>query len=277
MDGSAIDSSQKDPATLVMTRSPTVLLAEDNRVNRLVAGKMLERSGCKVITAENGAAAVAAVQEGGIDLVLMDVMMPEMDGLAATRAIRALRPPHCDIPVIGLSSNAFRSDHADGRAAGMNAFLTKPIDSARLIAEIAVVLDIKVQQVPPEKPPDASSEAASAQNVNTALQGLRQMLGDDGADAVIRAFCDDAPKIVVRLREQVALNSATGAAREAHALGGTAGALELMSLAKQARSLEQAARRDGKVPDATVVTALEEQVNEAIAAFRAGMSHAHSV
>ncbi len=268
-DKSSVPGSQRDASSAVMARSPTVLLAEDNRVNRLVAAKMLERSGCKVITAENGAAAVAAVQKGGIDLVLMDVMMPEMDGLAATRAIRALPFPLCDIPIIGLSANAFRSDHADGRAAGMNAFLTKPIDSARLIAEIAAVLDITVLEAAPAERVDTPSEVAPDKNLDSALHGLRQMLGDEGADAVISAFCDDAPKIVARLREQVALNSATGAALQAHALAGTAGALELMCLSNQARSLEQAARREGRVPSSAVVAALEQQVNEAIEALRA--------
>lgn len=246
-----------DVASLVMERSPTVLLVEDNRVNRLVARRMLERSGCKVISADNGVDGVKAVSEGGIDVVLMDVMMPEMDGLAATRAIRAMPAPINGIPIIGLSSNAFRSDYADGRAAGMNSFLTKPIDTARLLAEIAAILNITGTPAPPDKPKASP------------LRHLREMLGEDATEAVIKAFCDDAPRMMVRLRKHVVANSATGVAQEAHALAGSAGALELMSLCEDARAMEQAARRSGTVPEETTIAALEKQVDAAIFALRA--------
>jgi len=101
---------------------------------------MLERMGHRVEAVENGREAVAAVQRGGFDLVLMDVMMPEMDGLAATEAIRRLSGPASRIPIIGLTANAMASDQERSLAAGMTHFETKPISAARLGAAITQVL-----------------------------------------------------------------------------------------------------------------------------------------
>lgn len=118
--------------------SKKVLVADDNRVNQMVAGKMLERLGCTVMTAGNGIEAVELARSWEPDLVLMDVRMPEMDGLDATRAIRAKErelglPP---VPVIGLSANAMSEQRAEGLAAGMNDYLAKPVNKAALAAAL---------------------------------------------------------------------------------------------------------------------------------------------
>ena len=101
---------------------------------------MLERMGHQVAAVTNGAEAVAAVQVGPYDLVLMDVMMPEMDGLAATSAIRRLPGPVARIPIVGLTANATRTDEAACLAAGMDHFATKPISTDRLAEAIAGLL-----------------------------------------------------------------------------------------------------------------------------------------
>ncbi|AHD03824.1 ATP-binding protein [Leisingera methylohalidivorans] len=118
--------------------SKKVLVADDNRVNQIVAGKMLERLGCTVITAGNGVEAVELARSWAPDLVLMDVRMPDMDGLDATRAIRAkeqelgLEP----VPVIGLSANAMSEQRSEGLSAGMNDYLAKPVNKAALAAAL---------------------------------------------------------------------------------------------------------------------------------------------
>ncbi len=101
------------------------------------------------------------------------------------------------------------------------------------------------------------------------IRHLRETLGDDLAEAVITVFQDDAPKLLLRLREQAAAGSASGVAREAHALAGSAGAVGLMSLAREARAIEHTARRDRATPDAATVSALEAHLNAAIATLRA--------
>ena len=117
-----------------------VLLVEDNPTNRLVATKMLEAMGVSVGTAENGAIGVEAARQGIYDLILMDVQMPVMDGVEATRRIRALDEPCADIPIIGLTANVMAHQRKSYLAAGMNGVVGKPISPAALLMEIARVL-----------------------------------------------------------------------------------------------------------------------------------------
>jgi signal transduction histidine kinase/ActR/RegA family two-component response regulator len=123
----------------VLTFNKKILVADDNRVNRMVVSKMLERMGCVIITAENGIEAIELEKSWTPDLIVMDVRMPEMDGLDATRAIRAkereLGAP--SLPIIGLSANAM-SEHRDtAMSAGMTDYLSKPIKKADLTEVLA--------------------------------------------------------------------------------------------------------------------------------------------
>lgn len=115
-----------------------VLLAEDNPINRVVAVKLLEKLGCKVKTAENGQVAVNMLIEHDFDLVFMDLQMPEMDGLEATRQIRQAAAPirNPNIPIIALTANALTEDKQHCFEAGMNDFLVKPIQPEALEAAL---------------------------------------------------------------------------------------------------------------------------------------------
>ena len=105
-----------------------VLVAEDNKVNQVVVKQMLEKLGCRVDVVANGLEAVEAVRLAPYHMVFMDVQMPEMDGLAATGAIRGLHmPDRRDVWIIALTANAFSEDHRRCIAAGMNDFLAKPV------------------------------------------------------------------------------------------------------------------------------------------------------
>ena len=109
-----------------------ILLAEDNPINRTVAVRILERLGYRVHAVPDGQAAVAAVATGRYSAALMDCQMPILDGLAASRAIRALPGPPGRIPIIALTANAMDNDRRLCLAAGMNDFLSKPIDVTQL-------------------------------------------------------------------------------------------------------------------------------------------------
>ncbi len=109
-----------------------ILVAEDNPVNRKFVGILLDRMHCRSTFCENGQLALDLIQREAFDLVLMDLHMPVMDGLAATRAIRALNSPVRNIPIIALTADAMNSAQDEALAAGVNFFVTKPVHLSRL-------------------------------------------------------------------------------------------------------------------------------------------------
>lgn len=124
-----------------LDRPLKVLVAEDDAVNRMVVSKMLGSFDVELRVVADGAEAVAAAAEGNYDVVLMDVRMPDMDGLAATRAIRAQGGRFEALPIIALTANAFPEDIKICREAGMSDFLAKPLRKPALIAALLRALD----------------------------------------------------------------------------------------------------------------------------------------
>ncbi len=121
-----------DLDSLHLQARPHVLIADDNATNRVVAQALCEMFGCTSETVEDGQEAVEAVQSRPFDLILMDIKMPRLDGVGATRAIRALDGPQRDIPIIALTANADPDDAKAYLAAGMAAVVEKPIKPERL-------------------------------------------------------------------------------------------------------------------------------------------------
>ncbi|MDB5426212.1 MAG: sensory box histidine kinase/response regulator [Phenylobacterium sp.] len=113
-----------------------VLLVDDNRTNRVIGLKSLEALGAEAETADSGEAAIAAAARGGYDLILMDVNMPGMDGMEATRRIRDLPQPQADVPIVALTADVMTHHQAAYRAAGMNGFVPKPFSPGQMLAEI---------------------------------------------------------------------------------------------------------------------------------------------
>ncbi|MEX0697695.1 MAG: PAS domain-containing protein [Dongiaceae bacterium] len=173
------DDSRGAPAR----RPLRILLAEDNQVNQMLAVAMLGRAGHRVDLAGNGIEAVDAVHSRPYDLVLMDVQMPEMDGIEATRRIRAMPGKKARIPIIALTASAMKGDRERFLEAGMDDYIAKPIDRGLLIEVVAHWGDGRpptpaptperraAEPAPAGEPPTAEAEAALAALLGT-ISGL---------------------------------------------------------------------------------------------------------
>jgi len=128
----ASEAPDSDPRSLAPI-SLRVLVADDHPVNRMIVEAYLTLAGHEVVLVDDGAQAVQVVKNQAFDLVLMDIHMPVMDGLEATRLIRALPRPLCDIPIVALTANAMAGDRDRYLAGGMNGYVAKPVDRRLLL------------------------------------------------------------------------------------------------------------------------------------------------
>jgi CheY-like chemotaxis protein len=118
-----------------------VLLAEDNPVNRAVATRLLEKHGCVVVAVGDGLAALDVLETEAVDLVLMDLQMPVMDGITATAAIRSREAEHGGhLPIVALTAHAMAGDEARCHAAGMDSYVAKPLRPRELLDVIRRLL-----------------------------------------------------------------------------------------------------------------------------------------
>jgi CheY-like chemotaxis protein len=142
-DGTEVPTPKSEARTAAPTTAPSqnktyrVLLAEDNQINAVLATTIIKRAGHSVEVAQNGAEAVDAVMLGDYDIILMDMHMPEVDGLEATRRIRRLDGPMRQAPIIALTANAMAADRQKCIAAGMDDFLSKPFEPSDLTSLLA--------------------------------------------------------------------------------------------------------------------------------------------
>ncbi len=233
--GAAAPAQAEAPAPAPFApRGLHILLVEDVAINRELARIVLERGGYRVDTVEDGAAAVAAVRAQAYDLVLMDVQMPVMDGITATRAIRALAPPAGTLPIIAMTANVLPEQLAKFRAAGMDDHLSKPFKQAAL-------QEVLTRWAGPRSDggPRAPDVAPSAAVLDPATYGpLRALLGAAKMKELLR---DLATHLVERFDEPTLTpGDSPGLAREAHILVSTAGILGFSELSDLCAELEAA-------------------------------------
>ncbi len=264
-------------AELGRIRGARVLLVEDNELNREVALGLLEDAALAIDVAENGQVAVEMVGKNNYDLVLMDMQMPVMDGVAATRAIR-LKPQFQLLPIIAMTANVMESDREKCTEAGMNDHLAKPIDPEALSAALlrwikprgdaaktavpkATVIEAAAAKAaaPAASTPESPQASGSAATAAFAIAGvdtqsaLRRTGGNPKRyEMLLRKFTETTAE--QEIRDALAAGDVETAARGAHSLKGAAANLGATAVANAAAELETAIKTGGNVPPALEAT-----------------------
>ncbi len=264
-----------------------ILLAEDNTVNQKLALRLLERMGYRADVAANGLEVLEALQRQSYDVILMDVQMPEMDGLEASRAIHQQwsteqQPPR----IVAMTANVMQGDREECLAAGMDDYLTKPIQIKALQAALertgwwAKKRTLPLEEAGEVALPtgDAESEVEAAPALDPAvLSELRQFQGEGEPDIVqelAEAFQFETPPLLGALRQAIVEGQPEQLKRAAHNLKGSSNNLGAQTMAALSAELE-AIGKNGTVEQATeLVTHLEQEyqrVCQALAAEIAGV------
>ena len=226
----------------------TVLVADDVPQNIELLELVLQADGHQVHSARNGREAVERFGQQRFDLVLMDMHMPEMDGLAATRAVRALEREEGRVPtpVIALTASVQAADRHAALQAGMDGFATKPVVTSQLFGEIARVLGLQT-------PPPPEHAAAAVGGIVDWPRGLQLWHKAERLHKAIASFLAAETDTAGRLRTLAEQQDHAGLAALAHRVSGAAGNLALPDLRNSAQGLERAARsQDGQGVDAGV-------------------------
>jgi two-component system, sensor histidine kinase and response regulator len=236
-------------------RSFRVLLAEDNATNQQVALRVLEKLGYRAEAVGNGKEAVRALEKNPYDLVLMDVQMPEMDGLEAARAIRSgqTRAPNPGIPIVAMTAHALKGDRKRCLEAGMDDYVSKPIDRGKLAAALEKWLpnDEGPALLPPRGERAEPAPKVLAVFDRTGFED--RLMGDvDLVAEIARGFLEDAPSKLAALAKAVQAGDAAEAARIAHALRGACGNVGAMAMSAAAAEIE-AAGRAGRIERAAAL------------------------
>ncbi len=238
-------------------RSLRLLLAEDNVINRKLALAALAQMGCTADIAVDGHEALHATMTNRYDVILMDVQMPGMDGLEATRRIRDWEkktgtPP---VRIIALTANALAGDRDICLKAGMDEYLSKPIRLEALRAAL--------QQTSDSGPPTSETADSAPSPAMIALRQLAYELSPDDAVSLASDFLADLDGQLAAVRNAIDLRNSDDARRHAHSLRGTASIFTLAGLQSAAESIEHACR-DGRLADAdTGWPALQKAAQEA--------------
>jgi len=238
-----------------------ILLAEDNLVNQKLAVRVLEKRGHRVAVAANGIEALEALEKKQFDVVLMDVQMPEMDGLEATAAIRKKeKVSGGHIPIVAMTAHAMKGDTQLCLDAGMDGYVSKPVRASKLYETIERLA---------QKAGDVEASAQDVMDMEEVLarvEGDMQLLRD-----MAGLFLDECPRLMSNIQQAIELGDTKALARAAHALKGSVGNFAAKGAFDAALKLEMMGRNGDLSQSEQSYADLEEQVEplkSALISFR---------
>jgi len=269
--------AKRGPAQHLTHRPLHILLAEDNKINQKFTTVLLSKAGHSVEVVENGHQAVDAVRHSTFDVVLMDIQMPELGGMDATREIRALPEPKRSIPIIAMTANAMAGAKEEYLAAGMNDYISKPIQPGLLLSKLAgiVVRDATPQSLIGNIA-TTRVEATDNDEINALpLLDLRKLT--DLEDALpfgalkdfVSLYFVDLEQHLASIAELSAKNDFGNVSRQAHIIIGTAGNLGAMRTSAIAQRLETACQSVGQERSRQLVGELVASCESSSAALKA--------
>ena len=253
-----------------MSTSLKILLVEDNESNQVLMMRLLGQFGYSAALAKNGAEAVEKIKQEDFDVVLMDVHMPEMDGITATRLIRQQKQDAKQPYIIAVTAEASMDEQKKYLSAGMNAYLTKPFSIEELIKLLKKVenqAEIALQPLQPaagRQIPATQAAATERQAIDLrVLEEFRTMMGEEGEQAVktlITLFLKDSLNLWKQIIEYTQKKEFDDLKRAAHTLKGNANQIGASALAQYCSQLEDAAKQQNQTVAITILRLMRDEL-----------------
>ncbi len=238
------------PLSRTAIRPLRILLAEDGLVNQQVAVGLLELRGHRVVVANNGLEALAALEKQHFDVVLMDVQMPEMDGMEATRAIRRKEKHGAHQTIVAMTAHAMKGDREECLAAGMDSYISKPIQAELLYATVEAYTPAGIVEAAP---------------TGAVLDWIAALARVGGSQELLRRLADlflkECGKLMAEIRHTIASADVPRLRRAAHTLKGSADCFAATPTVEAALRLELMAREGNLARVEEAWTSLETEVN----------------
>lgn len=247
--GDAAETDEEKLRAWIRNRGHTlrVLVAEDNQTNQLVATQMLIRHGIAADVAANGREAVEAVCAADYDLILMDIQMPEMDGLIATQRIRTLEAGRASIPIVACTANAHAEDVERSCDAGMDDYVAKPFNRSQLAAVLLRVLGRSATRTAPVIELVERGDGPVVDE--DVLRGLARSIGPAATRRICALFLSEGEKSIAALRSMHSARDTAALARAAHSLKSAAANVGAGRLSAIARAIEAEPEAAGAVSE----------------------------